>query len=177
MGARLYVYNDVTTIDSATAHSTRFGLALDEYCQGWCLVVYPVAEFQQAFGEFVFPPTGYRGGAAVIFHALEKPLSFQNGNGTRALEAFGQSYYGVSNESLKYAFRGYSVDKQYGVYVQIPVRTASLPDTTPTLLLTTDVQEYNQQTTQSVNTLTPADFTPNLDLLDALVASIQVGKP
>lgn len=167
LGSRLYVYNDEITIDGKTAHSVRFSVAPEEYCQTWCVIVYPVTEFQQAFGDFVFPPAGYRGGAAVIFHAQEKLLHFQEGTGTRALETFGQDYYGVNNESLKYAFRGYNVGKQYAIYVQIPVRTASLPDAEPTL--TTDIQGYNQQTVQSVNALTPADFTPNLDLLDALV--------
>ncbi|HMB23829.1 MAG TPA: hypothetical protein VKP08_13400 [Anaerolineales bacterium] len=171
LGSRLYAYEDEITLDGKTAHSVRFSLAPEEYCQTWCLIVYPVAEYQQAFGDFVFPPAGYRGGAAVIFHAQEKLLHFQNGTGTRALETFGQNYYGVSNEALKYAFRGYSEGKQYAVYVQIPVRTASLPDAEPTL--TTDIQTYNQQTTDSVNALTAADFTPNLDLLDALVASLQ----
>ncbi len=175
LGSRLYAYDDVTTLDGKTAHNIRFSLAPEEYCRTWCVMVYPVAEFQQAFGDFVFPPAGYRGGAAIIFHAQEKLLHFQDGTGTRALETFGQNHYGVNNESLKYAFRGYSVDKHYAVYVQIPIRAASLPDTEPTL--TTDIQAYNQQTTQSVNALTPADFSPNLDLLDGLVASIRVGAP
>ncbi len=172
LGSLLYVYNDPITLDGKTVHSVRFSLAPEEYCQTWCLIVYPVAEFQQAFGDFVFPPAGYRGGAAVLFHAQEKFLSFQNGVGTRALETFGQNYYGVSNESLKYAFRGYREGKQYAVYVQVPVRTASLPDREPTL--PADIQGYYQQTIQSVNTLTPADFNPSLDLLDALVNSIQL---
>lgn len=175
LGSRLYAYDDEITIDGKTAHYTRFSLTPEEYCQTWCLMVYPVAEFQQAFGNFVFPPEGYRGGAAVIFHAQEKLLHFQNGTGTRALETFGQDYYGISNEALKYAFRGYGEGKQYAVYVQVPVRTASLPDTPPTL--TSDTQTYYQQTIQSVNALAPADFNPNLDVLDALVSSIQVGMP
>ncbi len=172
LGSRLYVYHDEIAIDGKTAHSIRFSLAPEEYCQTWCVIVYPVAEYQQAFGDFSFPPAGYRGGAAVLFHAQEKFLSFQNGVGTRALETFGQNYYGVSNESLKYAFRGYREGKQYAVYVQIPIRTASLPDREPTL--PADIQRYYQQTIQSVNMLTPADFNPSLDLLDALVNSIQL---
>lgn len=178
LGSRLYAFDEVVTIDGATAHHTRFALNPEEYCQTWCLMIYPVAEFEQAFGSFVFPPAGYRGGAAVVFQAQEKALSFQNGSGDRALETFGQSEYGVSNESLKYVFRGYTTDRQYGVYLQVPVRTANVPDVAPTM--SADVQEimdYNQQTAQNVNALTPGDFTPNLNLLDALVASIQVEVP
>ena len=178
LGSRLYAFDDVITIDGLSAHNTRFALTQEEYCQTWCLMVYPVAEFEQAFGSFVFPPSGYRGGAAVVFEAQEKALSFQNGGGDRGLETFGQDHYGVSNESLKYAFRGYSADEQYGIYVQVPVHAANLSDVDP--MITTSVQdilEYNQQAAQSMNSLAPADFTPNLDLLDALVASIYVETP
>jgi hypothetical protein len=178
LGSRLYVYDDVLTIDGATAHHTRFALNPEEYCQTWCLIVYPVAEFEQAFGTFVFPPAGYRGGAAVVFEAQEKALSFRNGSGDRALQTFGQSEYGVSNESLNYVFRGYTPDRKYAVYLQVPVRTPSLPDIAPTMSANVqEIMDYNQQTTQNVNALAPGDFQPNLDLLDALVASVQVEVP
>jgi hypothetical protein len=177
LGSRVYVYNEAMTIDGATAHSTRFALNPEEYCQTWCLMIYPVSEFEQAFGSFVFPPHGYRGGAAVIFKAQEKSLSFQNGSGDRGLETFGQDHYGASNESLKYVFRGYSTDRQYGVYLQVPTRAANLPDTAPTGTTNVDeILQYNQQAADAMNALAPGDFTPNLDLLDALVASVQVGS-
>lgn len=178
LGARVYAFDEEITLDGATAHYTRFALTQEEDCQTWCLMVYPVSEFEQAFGSFVFPPLGYRGGANVIFETQKKPLSFQNGTGDRSLETFGQDHYGVSNEALHYVFRGYSADQQYGVYIQAPVRARNLPDIAPTL--SADVQailEYNRQAAESVNALTPSDFTPNLDLLDALVVSIQVGTP
>lgn len=181
IGSRLYVFDDVTTIDGLTAHNTRFALTSEEYCQTWCLIVYPITDFTQAFGTFVFPPAGYRGGAAVIFKAKEIPLSFQNGNGDRGLETFGQDHYKVSNESLKYVFRGYSADMQYGIFVQAPIHVSNLLDVPPTVTTNgnpaQDILEYNQQAAQSMNALTPADFTPNLDLLDALVASIYMGMP
>ena len=176
LGSRLYVFNDVISLDGATAHNIRFALSPEEYCQTWCLMVYPVAEFEQAFGSFVFPPSGYRGGAAVIFAARETALSFENGNGDRELETFGQSHYGVSNESLNYVFRGYSTDRQYGVFVQVPIHAANLPDIAPTIAFNSqEVLDYNQKAAESMNALTQADFTPNLDSLDAFVASIYVG--
>ncbi len=178
LGSRLYVFEDATTLEGATAHNIRFALTPEEYCQTWCLMVYPVAEFEQAFGSFVFLPAGYRGGAAVIFEAQKMALSLQKGSGDRSLETFGQSHYGVSNESLKYVFRGYSADQQYGIYVQVPIHTTSLPDVAPTMEFNSrDVFDYNQKAVESMDALTPEDFTPSLDLLDALVASIQVETP
>ena len=176
--SRLYVLNDVISLNEVTAHYTRFGLTWEEYCQTWCLMVYPVPEFERAFGTFVFPPAGYRGGAAVIFEAQKTALSLQNGSGDRGLEMFGQSHYGVSNEALKYVFRGYSTDKQYAIYVQIPMHAAGLPDVAPTIAFNSqEVLDYNQKAAESMNALTSADFTPNLNLLDALVASMQVDAP
>ena len=178
LGSRLYVFEDVITLEGATAHNIRFALTPEEYCQTWCLMVYPVTEFEQAFGTFVFPPAGYRGGAAVIFDAQNMALSLQNGSGDRSLETFGQSHYGVSNEALKYVFRGYSTDKRYGIYVQVPIRAPSLPDVAPAIAFNSqEVLDYNKNAAESMNALTTADFTPNLDLLDALVKSIYVKKP
>ena len=181
LGSRLYVFDDVISLDGATAHNIRFSLESEEYCQTWCLMVYPVAEFEQAFGKFVFPPAGYRGGAAIIFDAQETTLSFQNGSGDRSLETFGQDHYGVSNEALKYVFRGYTADKQYAIFVQIPIHTANLPDIAPTMPTGSDpvqdILNYNQQAAQTLNTLGSADFTPNLELLDALIVSIHVEMP
>jgi hypothetical protein len=181
LGSRLYVYEDAITLDGLTAHSTRFAPSAEEYCKTWCLEIYPISEFEKSFGSFVFPPAGYRGGAAVIFKAQEKALSTQHGSGNRALEAFGQDHYGVSNESLKYVFRGYSPDQQYGIFVQVPVDTQSLPDVAPTMASGNDaaneILDYNRRAEESLNALSPADFTPDLDLLDALVTSIAVETP
>jgi hypothetical protein len=178
LGSQLYVYDEAITVDVATAHQTRFALNPEEYCQTWCLMVYPVAEFKQAFGSFVFPPNGYRGGAAVVFKAQGATLSFQNGSGDRTLETFGQDHYGVSNKSLKYVFRGYSADGLYGLFVQIPIHSASLSEVAPTIASdVNEILDYNGQAAESMNALTPEDFTPNLDLLDALVSSIRVTAP
>ena len=178
IGSHLYVFDETVSIDGKIAHYTRFSLFSEEYCQTWCLNVYPIAEFEQAFGSFVFPPAGYRGGAAVIFKAQEMALSFQNGSGDRELETHGQNHYGVSNESLKYVFRGYTVNKRYAVYVEAPIHAATLPDIAPTM--TTDASnicEHNRKYADVVNALTSADFSPRLDLLDALVLSIHVNTP
>ena len=178
LGTHLYAVHEVLSIGGSTAYYTRFSLSPEEPCQTWCLNVYPVAEFVQAFGSFVFPPAGYRGGAAIIFSAQEKALTFQDGSGDRGLEAAGQNHYGVSNESLRYVFRGYSSDKQFGVYLQVPLHAANLPDVAPTTTTNVDsILAYNQKAAHAMDGLSPTDFAPNLDMLDALVASIYVRAP
>jgi hypothetical protein len=181
LGSRVYVFDDVITLEGKTAHNIRFALTPEEYCQTWCLMVYRVADFEQAFGTFIFAPGGYRGGASVIFMAREKVFSFQNGNGHRILEAFGQNHYGISNESLKYDFQGFDTDNQYAVYLQVPIHATGLLDAAPTMIPggnpLQDILKHDQQATQFLEALTPADFTPNMDLLDALVRSIHVEAP
>ena len=62
--------------------------------------------------------------------------------------------------------------------MQIPIHAANLPDAAPTIAFNSqEVLDYNQKAAEFMNALTPADFTPNLDLLDALVASIHVETP
>lgn len=182
LGSHLYAFDEeLMDDDGHAARYTRLSLTPEEYCQTWCIEVYPVREFEQAFGRFVFPPLGYYGGAAVIFDAQEAKLSFQNGSGSRSLQTFGQMVYFVSNDALKYAFRGFSEDGQLAVYVQIPVRTDSLPNIAPTWSADGEtlesIQAYNQHAADTLNTKPPADFTPNLNLLDALVVSIRVEIP
>lgn len=62
LGSRVYAFDEEITLEGATAHYTRFALNPEEYCQTWCLMIYPISEFEQNFGSFVFPPAGYRGG-------------------------------------------------------------------------------------------------------------------
>ncbi len=178
IGSRVYVFDDVVSLNGQTAHTTRFALTPEPHCVTWCVEIYPIAEFEQLFGFFVFPPAGYRGGAAVIFKAQEKALSFPYGSGSRALEAFGQNHYGISNESLNYVFRGYDLDRQYGLFVQAPVRASALPDAAPTMPSggnsAAEILAYNARAADTLNGLSPADFTPALDVLDTLVESIHV---
>lgn len=174
LGSRVYVFDDVITWppEGGTAHSLRFSITPEEYCWEWCLDVYRVADFEQAIPEFVFP-----GEVAVVFEAQKKSLSFQNGSGDRALEVFAQDHYWVTNELLRYVFRGYSTDKQYGIFLQIHTQAANLPVATPTMTNhVQDILDYNQLMAQAMNTMSAKDFTPNLDVLDALVTSIYVGQ-
>jgi len=53
-------------------------------------------------------------------------------------------------------FRGYSADKQYGIYVQVPIHAASLPDVAPTMSANSqEILDYNQKTAESLSVLSP----------------------
>ena len=192
-GSRVFVYDaQIESPEGLAAHYTRFALAEEEYCQSWCVQVYPLEQFQTAFGRFVFPPAGYGGGAAIILHAQDQPLNFQNGEGQRALEMHGQMSFFVSNETLFYIFRGYSDDQQYAVYIKIPIDAAILastgdpeqntnpdailiPTTPPDVAYPQDaILAYNQEAVRQLNLLAGEAFDPGLSVVDALVASLQI---
>lgn len=179
LGSQLLAYDEeIASPSGQVAHYTRFALTAEEYCQTWCLMVYPVSEFEQAFGTFIFPPDGYGGGAAIVFSAQEKTLEFQNGSGERALQAFGQMSYFVGSEALKYVYRGMSSDGKIAVYLQVPVQADALFFPTPTLPVSGNVQEgisaHNRQLAKSLNGLDASAFKPDLTVLDELVSSIQI---
>ena len=192
-GRQVYVFDEqIKSPEGLTAQYTRFALTEEEYCQNWCVQVYPVEQFQQAFGRFVFPPAGYGGGAAIILHAQDQPLNFQNGAGERALEMHGQMSFFVSNETLFYNFRGTTQDEKYAVYVKIPIAVSILastgdpeqntnldailiPTTPPDMAYPEEaILAYNQEAVQKLNQLAPQMFDPDLRTIDALVASLQV---
>lgn len=181
LGSQVFVFEQpITSQSGLTAHSILFSLTPEDSCESWCLIVYPVSEFEEAFGTFVFPPASYGGGSAVIFNVHEKQLDFQNGSGERALQAFGQMEYFIGQDALKYAYRGISTDGKTAVYLQVPVQADGLFFPTPTLPVSGDVFEgidaHNRQLALSLNSLDPSALKPNLNILDSLVTSIRIDR-
>ncbi len=167
---------------------TRFATSpQDEFCEWGCVDIIPVAQAQQVLGRFLFPPEEQ--GATVLFQARRRNLSFQNGSGERTLEMHGQGPMPVHNGQLRYIFRGYSANNQYAVFVTFPIQAAILPSSMdpaantnpqafappPPLDDVSAIEAFNQQAASLLDTLSPSDFTPDLDWLDALVQSIYAG--
>jgi hypothetical protein len=131
-------------------------------------------------------------GAGILVQAQTELLDFASGDGIRSLVMAGQATYWVSNESLDYHFLGLTRDGQYLVEVKIPIRAPFLldgsdpetntnPDALPLPELPSDpalwdqaVRGYNREAERQLEELAPAGFTPDLRLLDALVASLHI---
>ncbi|MHC1782251.1 MAG: hypothetical protein AB9891_05725 [Anaerolineaceae bacterium] len=193
-GVRIFK-GEIESPDGQAGHYTHFSLAADRTCQSGCIQVYSVEDFESSYGGFVFPPAGYGGGAAVIFSAGEEKLNFQNGDGTRALEVHGQMTGYAFNGALSYVYRGFTNDGRYAVYIEIPITASILPasaDTKgssdpkiipiPTLATgrtnyVESVDIFNKQAALELAILPDSEFTPRLDYLDALAASIQIVDP
>ncbi len=90
----------------------------------------------------------------------------------------------VTNERLRYVYQGFTNDGQYLVSFWYPVSTPALPDDVSSVpaeeleQFNSDFQGYMTAQVEALNALSPSDWQPDLETLDALVASLQIeGMP
>ena len=101
------------------------------------------------------------------------------GSGMRWVTRFVQDASPVMNWQLRYAFQGLTADGRL-ISALIPVTTTVLPNSIEEVpadvqeLVNTDYAAYQAQVVSELNGLAPTDFTPSLDAIDAMMASIVV---
>jgi hypothetical protein len=193
-GSAVYAFEETITSPSGQkAEYIRLTLTSEDNCKDWRIEIYRAQNFILAFNEFVFPPGGYGGGAAITFSANEQPLQFHNGEGMRALEMHGQMEGYATNQTIKYVYRGYTQNKEFAVYIQSPISAPILPNHStdvekigviPIPSLEPDKSNYsdsvlifNEQAARQLASLPPNEFSPSLLTLDALVSSIKIEIP
>lgn len=112
-------------------------------------------------------------------------LDFQNGQGVRYISdsPVRQSIGVWTNETMGYYYQGLSDDGQFYISLFWPISTELLPDNeaaAPVDILnqaSASQDSYDQYTADlktALNELGPADWTPNLTELDALVQSLSI---
>src|SRR5262245_47105039 len=107
----------------------------------------------------VLPPMA----AGQVFAAQVKHLEFRPGAGIRYVTRFSVTNTPTTNEEIFYTFQGITSDGQYYVSLFWPVSAKDLPPSK-------DFVESRRY----IDALAPADFTPPLDALDAMVRSIAI---
>ncbi|MFO7678972.1 MAG: META domain-containing protein [Chloroflexota bacterium] len=98
-------------------------------------------------------------------------------NGYRFVGRWGQSPNPVTNQNLRYVYQGFTNDGAFLVAFFFPVSTAELanePNQEETDALTADLEAYMAERAEMLNSLTTADWQPDLATLDALVQSLQI---
>jgi hypothetical protein len=116
--------------------------------------------------------------APQVFAANLLCLDFENGQGLRYLTAFRQDVSPFTQQDILYIYQGISTDRQFYISVIAPVKTDILPETI-------DVSEINDafvanytpyinETIESLTELDASAFSPDLSLLDDMVASISI---
>jgi len=113
--------------------------------------------------------------AAQLFRAQMSYLDFQNGSGVRFLAQYGQAYWLVNNHDMFYTFQGLTDDGECYVSAIFPVSNPALPDegTLPPGS-EADVLAYYDAIVLQVDAMGNATFLPDLNALDALIASLLV---
>jgi hypothetical protein len=167
------------------------------------LLIFPVAEYQAVFKELGGPvdtaealkgflagrPETIQGGipflppipAAQVFQAQVEYLEFQNGSGVRFITQYAQDAGPVTNDAIFYTFQGITADGAYYIALFYPVSASILPASYEETPIVEDYEKfaenyvpYIQETTQALDTLEGADYTPDLALLDNMIQSLQI---
>jgi hypothetical protein len=147
-----------------------------------CVEVYDVAAYKAANPDLPLPPLG----AGTVLKTPPEEVAFQNGNGSRSLRMYGQMGYFANNETLLYEYRGITGDGRFYILITFPLDASILlstydptANTNPMAIPVPDntaAMAYNQMIAKQLTLLPATEFTPNLDLLDALVVSLQVSS-
>ncbi len=122
-------------------------------------------------------PVPYNG-AAQVMHAQVNYIDTDELQGVSFVTRYAQSDYFIGGDALEYNFSGVTQDRFFIVFLQYTVSTTLLPGQVPgnaeleTLL--ENPLTYYKSVVDTLNTASPADFSPNLDKLDALIQSIVI---
>ena len=115
-------------------------------------------------------------GAARIVDAQAKELPFQNGKGYRFLA---QAQFGatmLSSTRMFYLYEGLTADEKYLLTVVLRTDAPFVKDLVSQQPITSQDQAsaHLAAVNDRLNAAKPADFSPSLDMLDALVKSLSV---
>lgn len=103
------------------------------------------------------------------------------GKGVRFVGRFSQDAAPLRNDQLRYVFQGLTADGRYLVVASIPVKTAALPEDTEVAVVDPaaperDILEHLAGWRTKFDALAPTDFSPSLEVLDAMLGSVEVAE-
>lgn len=130
------------------------------------------------------PTIPFNGAAAQQYASQAKIVSFANGSGVRMTSQYAQFPGPILKDGSYYHYEGLTNDGKYMVAIMVPVTlpiqaTAENPSADGIIYPsdisdTTALDAYFQGVTDLLNAASPDSFQPNLNLLDALIQSIQI---
>ncbi|MFN8401859.1 MAG: hypothetical protein U0X74_17740 [Anaerolineales bacterium] len=130
------------------------------------------------------PTIPFNGAAAQQYASQAKIVSFANGSGVRMTSQYAQFPGPILKDGSYYHYEGLTNDGKYMVAIMVPVTlpiqaTAENPSADGIIYPsdisdTTALDAYFQGVTDLLNAANPDSFQPNLNLLDALIQSIQI---
>jgi hypothetical protein len=123
-----------------------------------------IANSSESFTEVipVLPPIE----GMQVFWSQIRYLVFAEGAGVRFVTRYAMEASPTTNENIFYTFQGLTTDGRYYIAVFYPITAKDLPETA--VILTT---------TNFLNRLASAGFTPDLAKLDDMIKSLRVVEP
>lgn len=115
--------------------------------------------------------------SAQDLHAQMKVLAFKGGKGIRFVTRYSQEVIPFHNPALFYTFQGLSDDGEVYIAAFFPLYIDNLPDEVQVEDWETFNREYTSylsKSTRDLETLTPAGFQPDLQMLDEAIQSSEV---
>ncbi|MGW8144622.1 MAG: hypothetical protein ACWGN2_09525, partial [Anaerolineales bacterium] len=116
--------------------------------------------------------------SAQVFHAQVQYLGSENIQGLRFISQQSQDPAPILlGQELFYTFQGFTTDGAYYVAAFFPLTTAILPEKIEVddwNAFHANYDTYLSETTAGLDQLLPAEFTPDITLLDAVVTSLLV---
>ena len=117
--------------------------------------------------------------AGQMMRAQMETLAFSNGSGVRYLTQYGQAAAPINNSELFYTYQGLTADGQYYVAAIFPVAHPELPadasGAPQGLTGQLDFGTYLDRVVMELEAAETQSFSPGLEALDALIASLNVG--
>jgi hypothetical protein len=126
--------------------------------------------------------------AGQVFAAQTKVIQFHNGSGVRMVTEYAQYYATVNNNDLFYHFQGLTSDGKFYIIAILPITAPMLANVVdPNASIppggvpfpgyespAPDLETYYNTVTDTLNTAAPETFNPTINILDALISSIQL---
>lgn len=116
--------------------------------------------------------------AGQVFNSQAKFVNFQSGSGIRFLSMYAQAIYPVDNYNIFFTYQGLSSDNAYYISMVLPINSAALPmnagDPADYEAFMNTFTTYLQETSAMLYAEAPERFTPSLNALDAMIASMRI---
>ena len=117
--------------------------------------------------------------AAQLFSAKVSYFDFQNGSGIRYLTMYGQALWPVNNQSLFYTYQGITNDNRYYICAVLPITHTGLPfegQVDDFIAFDENWDSYIADTLAWLESQAPNSFLPNMEHLDAMMASFEINR-
>jgi len=119
--------------------------------------------------------------AAQMFAAKVTYFDFKNGSGVRFLTMYGQDVYPVDNQNMIFTYQGLTSDGRYYISANLPVTNFGLPYDGASVMgdymtFHENWDTYIADTIAWLEAQDQANFYPNLDQLDAMMASFEINR-